>query len=713
MLSKRFLSTAAPLAFLALAGMGLATAQSSSPFASKKQSQAWEQPTQAAPQSYASPLSRSVYREQGAPSSAPSSATTYAPTAAPQPARTQPLRSQPAPSQAIPSADTPIVTAPVPAAPAYQSFSTANAPKTYSGQSAAPAGSYGRAYGAAPNLAGSATPPPAGSAYSYRAPQPTRVAQAPDFGTPARQPAAPQGSSVPPQTRPPVQTQSSGSPFAPNSGARRPQAWEVPQPQAQNPQYQAPQYQAPQYNNGQYAPNSQVPNTQVPNNQVPNYQNPNYQNPAYQNPAYQSSTPPTGIPPQGVPRGGPFTPQPPKKRSLKERLGLGNIATLLRGAFTGGAAVSFRDTPDSDFGAQDGTSEDFIGDAELELEVSAITRSGLEYGFTLGGRAQYDPFRRGFGGRIPDCPPTVAGCSGQAFASATGLRGHTSGFYSSGEDVAEDFQADIESAHLFLRSAYGDVTIGRDDGAAYLFSLGAPSLLAVGASNSPVDYTGFDSVKTVNDASGYSEKVTYTSPRLLGDQIGVGIQFGASYALDADVCGVDYCNGLNIDGVTQAEIEDVFEVGVALDRTFQNGLGVELTGTYARGSETSGLAGLDDLDSFGAGLEFTYKDWTLGSSYLQSNNGLIDGDYTAYDAGVTWQPGSLGFTLGYGHAEDDNIGLTSDQATFGITYDFNKFTLGTGVQYVDRELNGIDEIGIPTTIDQRAASVFIQGGFKF
>jgi len=228
-----------------------------------------------------------------------------------------------------------------------------------------------------------------------------------------------------------------------------------------------------------------------------------------------------------------------------------------------------------------------------------------------------------------------------------------------------------------------------------------------------VDYTGLDSVKTINEASGYSEKITYTSPRLLGDQIGVGIQFGASYALDADVCGVDYCNGKTIDGVIQPEIEDIFEVGLALDRTFDNGFGVELTGTYANGSETSGLAGLDDFESFGAGLEFTYNDWTLGGSYLQSNNGLLNGDYMAYDAGLTWKPGALGFTLGYGHAEDDNVGLTSDQGTFGVTYDFKKFTLGTGVQYVDREVSGLDDLGALTTLDQKAASVFVQGGFKF
>ena len=52
------------------------------------------------------------------------------------------------------------------------------------------------------------------------------------------------------------------------------------------------------------------------------------------------------------------------------------------------------------------------------------------------------------------------------------------------------------------------------------------------------------------------------------------------------------------------------------------------------------------------------------------------------------------------------------QATFGVTYDFDKFTVGTGVQYVDREVSGV-ALGIPTTLDQKATSVFVQGGFKF
>lgn len=408
--------------------------------------------------------------------------------------------------------------------------------------------------------------------------------------------------------------------------------------------------------------------------------------------------------------------QPQYPRSWKDRLGLGRIATLFTGSARIGAAATNLKSPDPLVAGETQSEwrEDFIADADLEFEASAVTQGGLEYGINLGARAQYDKYRRGFGGRVSDCPPTLEGCNGVLIETVpTGLRGHTSRFYSSGLDDAKDTQIALESAHLFLRSAYGDVTVGRDDGAAYLFSLGAPSLLAVNASNSPVDYTGLDSVKTINDASGFSEKITYTTPRLLGDSIGVGVQLGASYAPNARACGVDYCvRKTDVAGVISPDLEDVMEIGLALDRTFDNGLAVEGTVTYARANEASGLAGLDDLSAINAGLEVKLSDWTVGGSYLTSNNGLLDGDYEAYDFGLTWQPSAIGFTLGYGHAKDDNVGLKSDQWVAGVSYEFNKFTLGTGVQYIDRTTTGVSG-ALSAPRDEKATALFVEGGFKF
>jgi len=398
-------------------------------------------------------------------------------------------------------------------------------------------------------------------------------------------------------------------------------------------------------------------------------------------------------------------PGPAPKRGFFDRIGLSSISSLLRGAIRGGVAAR----------ENNGWEEAFVGDADIELEISTVTQGGLEWGVHGQVRAQYDEGRKGFMRRLPDCPPTTAGCPTILVAGNTAsVRGHTSQFYTFGADAAKDTQVALESAHLFLRSAYGDVTVGRDDGAAYLFSLGAPTLLNVGASNSPVDYTGLDAVKTLNDASGFAEKVTYTSPRLLGDQVGVGVQFGVSYAMDADGCGVDYCVNLNeIPNVVAPDIQDIMEAGLALDRTFSPGVSVEATATYARGSEKSGIAGLDDLQAYGAGLEFQMHDFTLGGSYLNSNQGLMNGDYEAYDVGLTWQPSVLGFSVGYGHANDANVGLSSDQITGGVTYDINeRIRLGAGVQYSDRDTLQ-DVAGTAQTVNDKATAIFIEAGITF
>lgn len=418
---------------------------------------------------------------------------------------------------------------------------------------------------------------------------------------------------------------------------------------------------------------------------------------------------------QNAPGGSPSpygAPGQPAQQGWKQKFGLNNIDYYYEGELAVGAAATH-------LGSTDSWREDFIGDGYILGEVSAITPGGLEYGVAAELRGQYDKYRRGFGGRVGDCPPAVPECSSvNVGGTDLSLRGHTSRFYASGVSDAKDFEVQLEGAHLFLRSAYGDVTVGRDDGAAYLFSLGAPSLLPVGASNSPVDFTGLDAVKTVNDASGFSEKITYTSPRLLGDQIGLGVQIGASYALDSKACGVDYCVRDGADepaGVLASDIDDVVEFGLALDRKFDNGLSVEATATYARGSQQNNQPVFDDLSALGLGLELGYGDFILGGSYLKSNNGLLDGDYEAMDVGLTWQPSKLGFTLGYGHATDDNVGLTSDQATAGVSYDLNEmFRVSTGVQYVNRDVYVFDPLAnVVNGANENATSVFVAGRVKF
>jgi len=551
-------------------------------------------------------------------------------------------------------------------APTYQAAPSPSAPQTYSGKTYS-------ATATPPISQPSYQAPTSGSSYQYQNPS----SQPRVYGSETAQL---------PQSQPPFQTETYGKPVYGSSNYQAPQSYEAP---VQLPRRSATQ---PYSAATQSSPYGQ-----------PSYGQQGYGQSA-PTPYGQQSYPPTSAP-QSYPPQGDYA----KRRSWSERLGLNNLSTLFRGFIKGGAGGVNRDN-----GTDSTWSEEFVADGRAEFEVAAITDSGYEYGINLEARAQYDKYRRGFGGRLPDCPPMEAGCASVSVDGVpTALRGHTSRFYAFGENDAKDTEYALESAHLFLRSAYGDVTIGRDDGAAYLFSLGAPTLLMVGASNSPVDYTGLDSVKTVNDASGFSEKLTYTSPRLLGDTVGVGVQFGASYALNARACGVDYCVRENDNtGALAPDLDDILEVGLALDRTFDNGLKVEATATYAQGSEQTALDAFDNLRAYNFGAEVSMMDITLGGSFLKSNNGLANGDYEAWDIGATWKPSALGFTLGYGSASDENVQLKSNQYVAGVTYDFDKFTLGAGAQFIERETQAFDG-AIVGTQTENATALFIEGGFKF
>ncbi len=668
------------LALAAMAAVSVAAvAQTSgSPFAKKTKKQAWE--TDAARPGPQTP----AYQ---APSYQPpvfNAPSPQAPTYIPPPNYTAPLRSSSVAPSAVP-----------PAKPAYT-------PPAYSAPSAQPAGRYVPPATLSSGVSSAAVSPFAAVPQSYSAPSQSPAANYGQYNPPG-------ASSTATSTRDTPVLRAAEPDLLPGF-RRRPaaQAGAYYPGREDKGGFSVPAY-VPRGQAGVSGFNPQLPQRSGGYKQANNQPSQGYGGP-YGAPNGQSAQTPQNYPRQG------YAPQ-----SWKDRLGLGNLLTTFTAALKVGAAAVQRKNTVEDAGWNAG----FIADGKVSGEVSAITRGGMEYG--IGGelRGQYDKYRRGFGGRVGDCGAeslaAIAGCNSLAVDGVLRpLRGHTSQFYSAGLDNAKEAEFAVEGAYLFLRSAYGDITVGRDDGAAYLFSLGAPTLLAVNASNSPVDYTGLDSVRTVNEASGFAEKVAYVSPRLLGDQIGLGVQFGASYAPDARACGVDYCvrgNGRDGSGALSPDLEDVIEFGLSLDRTFSNGLSIEGTATYAMASEESGLisasgAGFEDLKSYGFGLEAEYGPWTLGGAFLNSNNGLINGDYEAYDIGLTFKPAQWGVSASYGHATDKNVNLLSDQATLGFVYDFDRFTLGTGVQYIERDVAGVAG-GIFVPRKEKAAALFIEGGVKF
>jgi hypothetical protein len=719
-LRRRLAYAVGPTILLAMGATVVASAQSSSPFANKKKVNAWELPQAGTTAPAATPTSapaRPATASSGLRLRTRSLDGNTA--AAPPPGQVAPV--QPAPTRSVP----PVAASPAApaasvtsqaAAPALSSPPLSSPPLSSPPLSSPPLGASAPTETRTVYTSGSNAVPTDGYVYQspsrsavqpqseyqaqYQAQSQTRSVPSGSYGA---APSAPRYGSPP---RASVNNPPSNEIYARNSidneadltvhelqrRGPAPTPWGAP-PQAyaggdwgaaasNNPTAGDFGYSAQTYGQAQTSPQNQPQGSPYPSGGAsapPDYANPNT--------AYPSA--------------------PPARRGFMSRVGLNALSTLIRGAVRAGVAGRDRN----------GWEEAFIGDADLEVEISSVTQGGLEWGVHGQVRAQYDEGRKGFTRRLPDCPPTTFGCPTFTVPGSivpASVRGHTSQFYTFGPDVAKDEQIALESAHVFLRSAYGDVTVGRDDGAAFLFSLGAPTLLNVGASNSPVDYTGLDAVKTLNDASGFAEKITYTSPRLLGDQVGVGVQVGVSYAPDARGCGVDYCVDLNdIPNVVAPDVQDIVEAGIALDRTFGPGVGVEATATYARGTESSGLVGLRDLEAIGAGLEFTLNSWTLGGSWLKSNQAVVNGDYESYDVGLTWQPSKLGFTVGYGQAVDDLVGLKSDQIVGGVSYDINdRIRISTGVQHADRKT--IRDVGGLATLDnEKSTSIFIEGGFTF
>ena len=492
------------------------------------------------------------------------------------------------------------------------------------------------------------------------------------------------------------------APAAPTQAAPRPapsstttyggyQAGQAQPAPSQSGQYQRGQYQPAPYQGGQSQTNP--------------YQNPQYQGGQYSRQSASNSGPYSG--PQQ-------RPQMRQKRSIWQRLGFGNIEMKSEGHVKMGLAGVSRDEWNSEL----------VADGMVKTEVSAITQGGIEYGVKLKLRGQRDRYRRGFGGSTmvfgsQGCEPGIPGCATVTLAGTPrAARGYTSRLYTFGENEQKEQQIALEAANIFVRTPYGDFTAGRDDGAAALFSSQAPSLMPLArASNSHTDYFGLDMTKTLNDASGFAEKVTYTSPRLLGDMIGVGVQFGASYAPSTEVCGVDYCvrgnDRDNPNAPLSPQLEDALELGLALSRNFNNGLGFEATVNYATATDTSELAEFEDLQSWGAGLTATYGDFQFGTSYLSSNNGWAgDGDYRAADVGLTWKPAQWVITTGFGWAEDDLTGVTGRSALLGLSYEFDRYTIGTGLQYTDRDVP-VSTGTVVTQETQDAAGIFVEGAVKF
>ena len=190
---------------------------------------------------------------------------------------------------------------------------------------------------------------------------------------------------------------------------------------------------------------------------------------------------------------------------------------------SGGVAVAAEPVVEKDASAAvlvtaaEGDGEALTARATAFVQAGWLFQNQVEAGFGLGVVAERDdPRRDPRGGRAGACAPAQAGC---ASLGGSPLRGYVSGYVTDGPAADEDARVALESAYLYVRSGWGEASLGRDQGAARRLAVTPPTILAIGGGlDTPVDGTGLGTVILRNDASGQSAKLFAATTRIVGLQ---------------------------------------------------------------------------------------------------------------------------------------------------------------------------------------------------
>lgn len=236
-----------------------------------------------------------------------------------------------------------------------------------------------------------------------------------------------------------------------------------------------------------------------------------------------------------------------------------------------------------------------------------------------------------------------------------------------------DIRGRLETAYLQIDGGYGEVRIGKDRGVAARFFEGPKSALThARLDNSLLDPSGLAATRTRHDLTGPSLKASYASPRL------VGLRAGISFTPEADADGLDRRPAAGTGGLAP-NTRNAIELALNGTRRFRESdlrLDVGLAWSSADVSNRGPLSDLspiyDDMQTWSAGTRVEKGDWTVGASWLSSENGLPDGDYSSWSAGLFKEAYNIDFSAEYGESEDQFSDLDSQGWRLAAARDFGR-----------------------------------------
>ncbi|NQY41283.1 MAG: porin [Henriciella sp.] len=234
-------------------------------------------------------------------------------------------------------------------------------------------------------------------------------------------------------------------------------------------------------------------------------------------------------------------------------------------------------------------------------------------------------------------------------------------------------RARLETAYVQIDGGYGEVRVGKDRGVAARFFEGPKSALThARLDSSLLDPTGLAVTRTRHDLTGPSLKASYASPRL------IGLRAGISFTPEADADGLDRRPAAGTGGLA-SDTRSAIELALngthrfrESDWRFDVGLGWSNAEVSNRGplSELSPI--YEDMQTWSAGTRIEKGDWTVGASWLNSDNGLPNGDYSSWTTGLFKEAYDIDFSVEYGESEDQLSDLESQGWRLAAARDFGR-----------------------------------------
>lgn len=246
----------------------------------------------------------------------------------------------------------------------------------------------------------------------------------------------------------------------------------------------------------------------------------------------------------------------------------------------------------------------------------------------------------------------------------------------------------IEDSFIFASGEWGRVSLGLEDGAAFLLQVSAPSaddnVDGVETFVNPINFadtglagTNFEGEVTAlgldydNDLTAGYDKITYLTPMFSGFQAGV------SYTPDS-MGGTYSSRGLGGNATNDVldELGSAWEGSVRYEGKISDDVSFTTGAGYATVllEDSNGASTVDDYDEWNAAIDFDIGAFGIGAVYTENNGGLkVGNDSETIVLGVDYTVGPVKYGaswLNNTHEESATEEIEADRFAVGVVYEY-------------------------------------------